>query len=205
VRFNNAIAVLPPVDADGDETVGGKYFAEQLCAELVRNHVTVVERMLLGKAIDELVRQQGREFNEKTAEEIGKQVGAYAIATGSLLKRGNRIGARLRLIQVATGKVVMTAARSCRLPGPSRGPSRRPSCAPQWVATMVGPGVRIFPSTVMTRSTRGSPLRILRWRRTCGINPRDAAVAGRIHHSHGWPTLPVGFLQIARQAAEVGS
>jgi TolB-like protein len=110
VRFNNAIAVLPPVDADGDETVGGKYFAEQLCAELVRNHVTVVERMLLGKAMDELVRQQGREFNEETVEEIGKQVGAYAIATGSLLKRGSRIAARLRLIQVATGKVMMTSS-----------------------------------------------------------------------------------------------
>jgi TolB-like protein len=110
VRFNNAIAVLPPVDADGDETVGGKYFAEQLCAELVRNHVTVVERMLLGKAMDELVRQQGREFNEETAEEIGKQVGAYAIATGSLLKRGSRISTRLRLIQVATGKVMMTSS-----------------------------------------------------------------------------------------------
>jgi hypothetical protein len=45
------------------------------------------------------------------------------------------------------------------LPGPSRGPSRSPSCP-----TVSGLGVRIFPSTVMTRSTRGPPLRV-QWRR----------------------------------------
>ena len=59
---------------------------------------------------------------------------------------------------------------------------------------MVGLGVRVSSSTVMTHSTRVPPKRMPWRRRACGINPRGAAVAGRIYHRRGWPALSVGLL-----------
>lgn len=104
-----AIAVLPPVDEDGNRTTGGERLAEELTTALVTRGIKVVERTLLEKVLGELELQQA--FDESNAQRIGKQVGARAILTGRLVPAGRLVDAHVRLIEVDTGKVLFAASQ----------------------------------------------------------------------------------------------
>ncbi|HVA45031.1 MAG TPA: FlgO family outer membrane protein [Pirellulales bacterium] len=106
-----AIAVLPPVDQDGNRTTGGEKLAEELTTALVNRGVKVVERTLLDKALAELELQQEAAFDEASARNLGKQLGARAIMTGRAVQTGRVLDVHVRLIKVDTGEVVLAASQ----------------------------------------------------------------------------------------------
>ena len=111
-KGTNAFAVLPLCDANGQETAEGREFAESLTTELERNDVHVVERRLLDKVLRELSMQNSSGFDPLTAQRIGKQLGAYAVLTGTIVPKGKGYQAELRLLQVETGEVLFTASHA---------------------------------------------------------------------------------------------
>jgi TolB-like protein len=101
---SGAIAVLPPVDEDGNRTTGGEKLAEELTTALVKRGLKVVERTLLEKALSELELQQDALFDESSARKVGKQLGAQAIMTGRVVQTGRVIDMHVRLIKIDTGE-----------------------------------------------------------------------------------------------------
>src|SRR6185436_20368074 len=69
--------------------------------------VTVVERARLDEVIGELKLQQGKLFDPKTAQKLGKLLGATHAVAGSLYKADPELRIDLRLVEVATGKVLL--------------------------------------------------------------------------------------------------
>jgi TolB-like protein len=108
---SKAIAVLPPVDEDGNRTTGGEKLAEELTTALVTHCVKTVERTLLEKALGELELQQEGLFDEAIARNVGKQLGAYAIMTGRVVQTGRVIDVHVRLIKVDTGEILLAASQ----------------------------------------------------------------------------------------------
>ena len=106
-----AIAVLPPVDQDGNRTAGGEKLAEELTTALVNRGVKVVERTLLDNALAELELQQDAAFDEASARNLGKQLGARAIMTGRAVQTGRMLDVHVRLIKIDTGEVVLAASQ----------------------------------------------------------------------------------------------
>lgn len=108
---SNAIAILPMVDVDGNETLGGQNLAEELTTGLVNHGVPVVERTLLSKAIGELALQSTRLFDSLKAQRLGKQIGAFAVLAGTTSPTpSGSIRTQLRLVDVATGKILFATS-----------------------------------------------------------------------------------------------
>lgn len=103
---NNSVAILPLVNERGQETVGGKNLTEDLTTRLVGGNVNVVERSLLTKVMHELAIQQTQLFDIAKSQDVGKQVGAYAILSGVIITENQQATAQLRLVEVATGKIL---------------------------------------------------------------------------------------------------
>ena len=82
-----AIAVLPFVDAGGNETNVGRQVAEELTTTLVNRGVSVVERSVFEKVIGELRIQHSSLVDSKTAQRVGNQIGAYAVLTGTVIPK----------------------------------------------------------------------------------------------------------------------
>ncbi|HBD94997.1 MAG: hypothetical protein A2015_02560 [Spirochaetes bacterium GWF1_31_7] len=67
----------------------------------------VIERNQLDKIFNELKLNSNDEFNENQAIEIGKLAKANSIIIGSLTKIGDTISVNARLIDVATGSIIL--------------------------------------------------------------------------------------------------
>lgn len=106
------VAVFPLVDTEGNETTGGTALAEDLTTALVDKKVPVVERSLFDKAMKELVIQRTGLFDQKTAQRVGKQLGASAVLTGKVVARGRSATAYVRLIDVESGRVLLASSKS---------------------------------------------------------------------------------------------
>lgn len=100
------VAVLPLQDTRGQKTGETVRRAEELTGELARRGVEVVERSRLDQVIGELVMQQGALFDDAQAQKLGRQLGATAVVVGSLAPRGDLADLNLRLVEVATGRVL---------------------------------------------------------------------------------------------------
>lgn len=81
-------------------------FVEELTTVLVNRGVPVVDRKHLETVLKELNLQQTKEFDPAKAQKIGKQIGAAAILTGTVVQKGRYAIAQLRLIRVDTGEIV---------------------------------------------------------------------------------------------------
>jgi hypothetical protein len=99
-----AIVVLPLVDAGGNETNVGRQVAEELTTTLVNRGVAVVERSILEKVLSELAIQQSSLIDPKTAQRVGKQIGAYAVLTGTVLPKEQTRSAELQHTAHVTGQ-----------------------------------------------------------------------------------------------------
>lgn len=111
---SKSVAVLPLVNAAGDETAGTRRLSEELTTGLVNRGVSVVERRLLNDVIQELGMQQGMLFDPTKAQKIGKQIGAYAMIIGTISPKANFVQAQLRLVRVETGEILAAAAQNIR-------------------------------------------------------------------------------------------
>ena len=111
VRATNAekpVAVLPFADESGDLTRGGLALTDQLIGELVHESVPTVERTRLAQVLAELALQNTALFDAKTQQQIGKQVGAFALITGSVIPmaKGRRSQVTVRMTDVQSGSVL---------------------------------------------------------------------------------------------------
>jgi len=98
------IAVLPI--RGGDENDAGNILTEQFTTTLANKRIPLVERALLDKVLVEQILQNTVLFDEKTAQQIGRQLGATAVLTGKIVGRNE---AHVRLIQVSSGRILLAA------------------------------------------------------------------------------------------------
>lgn len=111
VRSTNAekpVAVLPFADENGQSTRGAVGLSEQLIGEIVREGIPTVERTRLGEVLRELTLQTTGLFDAKSQQQIGKQLGASALITGSVIPtaRGRRDQVTVRMTDVQSGAVL---------------------------------------------------------------------------------------------------
>lgn len=111
---SNAVAILPFVDFEGNETAGTRRIAEELTTGLVNRGVSIVERRLLDTVLSELGLQQSGLFDSAKAQQIGKQLGAYAIIIGTVAPKNNIVEAQIRLVRVETGEILAAATQIIR-------------------------------------------------------------------------------------------
>lgn len=109
--INQAVAILPILDLNGDETTAGKALVEQITTVVVNRGISVVDRKRLDDTLNELALQQSKAFDQETAQKVGKQLGAVAILTGTITPKGNRAEAHVRLIRVETGEIIVAASQ----------------------------------------------------------------------------------------------
>ncbi len=107
-----AIAIFPLTNERGNATKGGIGIAEKLTTRLTEFDIPVVERKKLATVLTELAISQSTIFDQQSTQKIGQQVGAYAVVTGTMLSSKRRTEANLRLIEVATGKVLFALSSS---------------------------------------------------------------------------------------------
>lgn len=105
-----AIAVFPIGDASGNATGEGDAFTEQLTGGLAEAGIPLVERTRLGDTLAELALQQADLFDAKSAQRVGKQLGAVAVLVGSIEDEGKPRTANLRLTKVSTGEILLSHA-----------------------------------------------------------------------------------------------
>lgn len=110
IEASKSVAVLPLVDENGLVGSAGVGLSEEITSWLVKDGLAVVERKQLANVRQELAQQQGKDFDAKTAQKLGKQIGAYAILTGSVVSKKNKSQVSIRLIEMRTGKVLFAAS-----------------------------------------------------------------------------------------------
>ena len=106
------IAILPLAAAagDGSATATAQRFTEQMTTKLVELQVPVVERSQLDKILGEVSLQQTKWFEPEAAAKVGKQLGAFAVLTGSLVPQGKVLQANVRLVRVDTGEILASGS-----------------------------------------------------------------------------------------------
>ena len=106
------VAVSPIRNEDGLLTTVGTATADELIKTMVNRNVSLVERPALNQAMSELDIQNRRLFDEETAREFGQLTGASYVLAGKIVPEGNQGTLDLRLIHVATGKLVFDVSTS---------------------------------------------------------------------------------------------
>ena len=122
------IAVVEFSDLNGDVTDFGRLLSEELITKLsTTGNYTVVERLLLNKAIAEHKLQLQGIVDPKSAKELGKILGVDAIVSGTVAPMGDSLRVNARVISTETGEVLSSAAVSIANDGtidttPGKGP-----------------------------------------------------------------------------------
>jgi TolB-like protein len=107
------IAVVEFSDLSGGVTEFGRLLSEELITKLSdAGSYTLVERLLLNKAIEEHKLQLQGLIDPKSAKELGKILGVDAIVSGTIADMGGSLRVNARLISTETGEVLCGAAVS---------------------------------------------------------------------------------------------
>lgn len=116
-RATKRIAVVD-LTLDDRQTKLGQYMAEKLHNRLfLTRRFDLVERSQMTKALREIKRGRTAYFDASTVKQLGKQLGAEAIVTGTLTDLGEILDVNLRMIATDTG-VTFAVADSGILKGP---------------------------------------------------------------------------------------
>ncbi|MCA9042302.1 MAG: NPCBM/NEW2 domain-containing protein [Planctomycetaceae bacterium] len=99
------IAVLPLKDSEGEVSIAGQKFAEEMMVHLARLHAPMVERAKLDDVLDELSLEKTRLVDDSTEKKVGKLIGAFAIVTGEIKPEKFVDVYNVRLVEVETGKI----------------------------------------------------------------------------------------------------
>ncbi|MBL8956966.1 MAG: hypothetical protein JNK82_39705 [Myxococcaceae bacterium] len=106
------LTVMPFDNRTGDAVydVMEKGFADMLLTDLAATEgLVVVERSRLNEIIGELKLQRSALFDASTVQKVGKLCGASHVVTGQLLKVAPELRVDVRLVEIATGKVLYGA------------------------------------------------------------------------------------------------
>lgn len=145
------VAVLPIDSETGDSD--GTALTEQMTTALSNKGISVVERELLDKVLAEQVVQHTVLFDEKTAQHIGKLLGATAVLTGKIVGPGE---AHVRLVDVSSGVILSAASQKLAgarptPPSPSTPPKRTETPAKPTRGTGAVTTSKIIPGFVYSR------------------------------------------------------
>ncbi len=131
---SRAIAVMPLTDATGESHEAAYGFAEEWTTELAARGVPMVERRQMDRVLVELGLQQSGLIDPETAAKVGKQLGAFAVLTGSVTPtKPGHARTHARLVKVSTGEVLVACSEEFK--EADRAVIRRPAITP------VQPGV----------------------------------------------------------------
>jgi TolB-like protein len=107
------LAIIDFVTLDGQPTMLGKYIQEELTIRIFRSgKISIVERSLLDKVMEEWNLGATGYINEETAAKIGQVLGVETIAIGSLTDLGTTVKVNARIINVETGTLLSVASIS---------------------------------------------------------------------------------------------
>ncbi|MHB0956849.1 MAG: FlgO family outer membrane protein [Pirellulaceae bacterium] len=126
-KVAHAVVVLPLVDANGLESQMSRALSEQIVTGLSKRNIPLVERHLLSRVLAELTLQNSGLVSPENAQQIGQLAGADAIFTGTYAIRENVATLQMRLLDVATARVLFAMSHTYRLTesvGPSHAPNR---------------------------------------------------------------------------------
>ncbi len=104
-----AVLYVDNNSGDADYDVLEKGLADMLVTDLTAQGLSVVERSRLQALIDEQKLQRSVFFDPKSAVKVGQGLGATHVVMGALAAMKPELRIDLRLVEVATGKVVVTA------------------------------------------------------------------------------------------------
>ena len=160
-RYRNAIAVFDLSDesAEAESRRLGVACAQLLTTRLAETgRFFVVERSRLDNLTDEIKLGMAGMVSEKTAARAGKMVGADIVVVGSVSELGDVFNVNIRLVEVESSHIVMTAVeeidRSLLI-------DLRARCPPQHIGS-ARPATSI-PSRA-TRATREDGVALTYWR-----------------------------------------
>ena len=110
------VAVLDFTSPDEEEKELAIAIANTLQTKLIglKNYTIIVRGESLEKVIEELAFQQTGVVDEKTAVEVGKQLGAKFVITGNVMKPGSFYTVNAILIDVETGTAINAASISAK-------------------------------------------------------------------------------------------
>lgn len=106
------MAIIPFEYVDGHKSAGGLTISEELTNRIVKLHkLTVIERTLVEKLLEELKFQRTGAVDPQTAQEIGKGLGVEAIITGTLADvDGRNVRVNSRVIKTESYEIVASAS-----------------------------------------------------------------------------------------------
>jgi TolB-like protein len=107
------VAVLDFSDLNGQDSKLGKFIAEEILTRLVKeNEVSVVERMYMKKVLQESEFRNSGIVDIKSAQKIGRFLGADSVCLGTLTPLQKTVRVNARLIDSETGKIFAVATAS---------------------------------------------------------------------------------------------
>jgi curli biogenesis system outer membrane secretion channel CsgG len=107
---NKHIAVLPFWYPDGARSTGSSIVAERLTTLLVDRDVSVIERSLLDKVLEEMRLENSGLTDVQSAQKLGRMLGVDAVVTGILDDLNDQeTELNARLIRTETGEVLAAA------------------------------------------------------------------------------------------------
>lgn len=109
------VAVVDFTTLEGEPCKLGRLIAERMTRYLTRsNKFVLVERTLLKRAMEENQISHSRLFDRKTANKLGRLVGAKSIIIGSVTDMGNIVDTNARLINCEKGTVLSTGSTAIK-------------------------------------------------------------------------------------------
>ncbi|MGE0434124.1 MAG: FlgO family outer membrane protein [Planctomycetota bacterium] len=101
------VAVYDFITIDGQASPYGRHVAEELMMGLLSTgRVTLVERTVLQKALDELNFNATDAVDPEKSRQIGRIVGADAVAAGTISDYGDNVKVNARLVETETSTVM---------------------------------------------------------------------------------------------------
>lgn len=105
------VAVIDFNNLEGITGDFGKYVGEELSTQLAKAQMlSVIERRLLIKVLQEQASYLSPAFDENSARQFGKILGVDVIITGTFTDLGNNVKINVRAIDTQTGQVITAAS-----------------------------------------------------------------------------------------------
>jgi len=130
---DNNIAVLPLKDPEGEVSVAGQKFAEEMMVHLARLNVPLVERAKLDDVLEELSLEDAKLVDDSAVKRVGKLIGAFAIVVGEIKSEKSIDVYNVRLVEVETGKI--RSATTIKVKRDDSAKSQRKEAEIGWLTT----------------------------------------------------------------------
>lgn len=106
-----AVAVVDFTDLRGEPTELGRFLAEELSTALVQagDGPRVIDRLRLGRVLDELELAASGLLDPEEVRRVGEIAGVDGLVTGNLVPFTDAVRLNVKLLDVRTGEILLTA------------------------------------------------------------------------------------------------